>query len=100
MLKPAYNCTQQQLYAVGRAAWQACDDRLADFTAFKAKYTALFVTGKVTAITRHAFGIKGAKRRLHYIHRHQRALIRLKDNLLQQLAPKAENCLEESAAFA
>jgi hypothetical protein len=45
-----YNCTQQQLYAIGRAAWQNCNDRIADFTAFKAKYTALFITAKINAI--------------------------------------------------
>jgi hypothetical protein len=50
-LRPDYSCTQQQLYAVGRAAWQNCNARLVDFTALKAKYTALFVTGKINAIT-------------------------------------------------
>lgn len=50
MAQPKYNCTQQQLYATGRAAWQSCNDRIADFTALKAKYTVLFVTGKVTDI--------------------------------------------------
>src|SRR5215203_4869691 len=50
MLKPKYNCTQQALYAIGRAAWQSCNDRIADFAALKAKYTVLFITGKITDI--------------------------------------------------
>ena len=42
--------TQSELYAVCRTAWRSCSRFLADFTAFKAKYTAPFVAGKQTAI--------------------------------------------------
>lgn len=45
-----YPSTQQQLYACGRAAWQSCSDRLVEFAALRAKYTALFIAGKLTAI--------------------------------------------------
>jgi hypothetical protein len=38
-INPAYKCTQQEFYAVANLAWQNYQANLADFTAFKAKYT-------------------------------------------------------------
>jgi len=50
MLSANYKCTQQQLYTIGRAAWQNCTDHLADFTALRAKYDAAFVTARLADI--------------------------------------------------
>lgn len=45
-----YNCTQQALYSIGNLAWDNCLAFISSFVAYKAKYVALFVTGKKTAI--------------------------------------------------
>jgi hypothetical protein len=50
MLTPLFNCGQQDLYAVCRLVWEAVTDNLADFTAFKAKYVAAFVTAREAEI--------------------------------------------------
>lgn len=46
----AYHCTQQQLYAIFRLGWNAVTDFLTDFTAFKGKYIAAFVTARLADI--------------------------------------------------
>lgn len=43
-MEPAFHCTQQELYSVGRIGYTSVIDRLAQFTAFKAKYVAAFFT--------------------------------------------------------
>ncbi len=50
--EPKYNCTQAELYAICKTGWGSYAENLADFTAFKTIYTALFGTdalGEVTA---------------------------------------------------
>lgn len=49
--RPKYNCTQQQLYSICNLAWDNCLAFIASFVLYKAKYVALFITGKKTAIT-------------------------------------------------
>src|ERR1043165_83580 len=49
--RPKYNCTQQQLYSICNLAWDNCLAFIAAFVLYKAKYVALFITGKKTAIT-------------------------------------------------
>lgn len=45
-----YNCGQQDLYTVCRLGWEAVTDHLADFTAFKGKYLAPYVTARLAEI--------------------------------------------------
>jgi hypothetical protein len=51
MIAPKYPSTQGQLYTISKAAWQACNLRLPEFSSLKPKYDAAFVTGKVSAVT-------------------------------------------------
>jgi hypothetical protein len=45
-----YSCEQLELYAVGSIGWGSCKTYVADFAAFKPKYTIAFIDGKLTAI--------------------------------------------------
>ena len=56
MLTPLFNCGQQELYAVCRLVWEAVTDNLADFTGFKAKYVAAFITAREAARPQGLFG--------------------------------------------
>ncbi len=49
-VRPKYKCSQDELYEVCRAGWQAYTDELASFTALKALYTAALATTRNTAI--------------------------------------------------
>lgn len=51
MIRPSYNCTQQELYSVCRVAWKSCDTNLVAFANFKSKYDTAFILDKLTAIT-------------------------------------------------
>jgi hypothetical protein len=44
MLRAIYNCTQQELYTICNLGWVSCNQNLADFSSFKAKYTMVFIT--------------------------------------------------------
>jgi len=45
-----YGCEQLELYAVGGIGWGSCKTYVADFAAFKPKYTIAFIDGKLAAI--------------------------------------------------
>ena len=45
-----YNCNTQELYSAARLGWDSCSEQLTDFTAFKAKYTAAFITAQLAEI--------------------------------------------------
>ena len=45
-----YNCNTQELYSAARLGWDSCSEQLTDFTAFKAKYTAAFITSQLAEI--------------------------------------------------
>jgi hypothetical protein len=48
--QPVYDCTQQELYAIGRLMWASCLENETDFAALKPKYTAVFINGKIAAV--------------------------------------------------
>ncbi len=50
MITPNYRGTQQDLYSICKLAWNSCSQHLADFTGFKSKYDAAFITFNNTAI--------------------------------------------------
>jgi hypothetical protein len=43
MTNKSYNCSQQELYTICRLGWQSCNQHLANFSAFKARYTAPYI---------------------------------------------------------
>jgi hypothetical protein len=45
-----YNCNTQELYSAARLGWDSCSEQLTDFTAFKAKYTATYITAQLAEI--------------------------------------------------
>ena len=45
-----YHCNTQELYSAARLGWDSCSEHLTDFTAFKAKYTADYITAKLAEI--------------------------------------------------
>ncbi len=49
-MEPTYNCEQQELYGIGRLGYQSVIDYLAQFTAFKPKYIAAFITAREAEI--------------------------------------------------
>lgn len=51
MSTPSYSCSQSALYQVGRNVLQSLTNNLSDFSAFKAKYAALYVTAANDEIT-------------------------------------------------
>lgn len=51
MVQANYNCSQSALYQVGTNVLSSLSDNLADFTLFKVKYTATYVTDARDAIT-------------------------------------------------
>jgi hypothetical protein len=50
MIRPTYNCAQQELYTVCRVAYRSCSTQLADFSAFKGKYNAAYVTARLAEV--------------------------------------------------
>lgn len=50
MSRNNYNCSQAELYMACRAAWRLCRKNLADFSAFKTKYTADFIDQNMAEI--------------------------------------------------
>ena len=51
MTIPTYSCTQQELYSISKLAWNSCTQHLADFTAFKPRYDATFITDQERLIS-------------------------------------------------
>lgn len=50
-VKSEYPCTQQELYSIANTGYDNCSANLADFTNYKGKYTALFITGLKANVT-------------------------------------------------
>ena len=50
MSRNNYNCSQAELYMACRATWRLCRKNLADFSAFKTKYTADFIDQNMAEI--------------------------------------------------
>jgi len=46
-----YRCTQQALYSIANTIYANCKTKLAQFAAYKAKYTVLYVDGLIAAVT-------------------------------------------------
>lgn len=51
MAKSNYNCSEQELYTICETAWNSCTQYITRFTAFKAKYTPVFITAKQAAVS-------------------------------------------------
>ncbi|MBX7141027.1 MAG: carboxypeptidase-like regulatory domain-containing protein [Chitinophagales bacterium] len=45
-----FNCTEDELYEIGRISWNSCKDFLDDFKNLKALYTTTFIDDKLAAI--------------------------------------------------
>lgn len=45
-----YKCNTQELYSAARLGWDSCSEQLTDFAAFKAKYTAAYITAQLAEI--------------------------------------------------
>ena len=50
MIRPTYKCAQQELYTVCRVAYKSCSAQLADFAAFKGRYTAAYITARLAEV--------------------------------------------------
>ena len=50
MIRPTYNCAQQELYTICRVAYRSCTTQLADFAAFKGRYTAAYITARLAEV--------------------------------------------------
>ncbi len=50
MIQSEYNCTQQELYTVARAGWNACSIYILDFGNLKAMYDPALVTARIAEI--------------------------------------------------
>ena len=51
IVKVKYRCTQQELYSIANTIYDNLEENLSDFTAYKSKYDALFITGLRNAVT-------------------------------------------------
>ena len=45
-----FHCTQEELISVCKKGWNSCLGKVVDFVVFKPKYTAEFISGKLTAV--------------------------------------------------
>jgi len=54
MIKPSYNCSQQELYTVCRLGWQSCNQHLSDFANFKARYDDSFIKERLDEVEKAA----------------------------------------------
>jgi len=50
MLRPSYNCTQQELYTICRLGWQSCKQHLTEFANFKARYDDNFIKERLDEV--------------------------------------------------
>jgi hypothetical protein len=50
MTKPVFNCSQSELYTIATLGWNSCSQHLAQFTGFKPKYNAAFITDQLSAV--------------------------------------------------
>lgn len=50
MIATQYSCSQAELYSACRLGWQSCEQHLSAFAAFKARYTATFVTDRLAEV--------------------------------------------------
>ena len=50
MVKPTYNCSQQELYTACRLGWQSCEQHLTDFINLKARYNATFIKDRLKEV--------------------------------------------------
>ena len=59
---PRYGCSQQDLYSTGNLGWGFCNERLAEFTAFKSKYNKTYINSMLLGIE-HAENLPDAPNR-------------------------------------
>ena len=50
MIKPSYNCSQQELYTACRLGWQSCQQYLTDFEKLKARYKLSFIADNLKEV--------------------------------------------------